>query len=121
MEDHKKQQMAYAISFLQLYSASGQEFEHIITGDKTWAYHHFRYKTHQHEMEMHQFSATKAPQECEVQWQSDSHSIVSVLRTDMMQQCTTINMATYSAALIRLHMAIKQKHPRLLHGHTLSW
>lgn len=63
----------------------------------------------------------KDTQECEVQWQSDSHSILSVLLTDMMQQCTTINVATYSAALICLHMAIKQKHPRLLHDHTLSW
>jgi hypothetical protein len=106
---------------LQLYSVSGQQFEHIITGDKACTYHHFRDKTHKYEMELHQFSATKDTQECEVQWQSDSHSILSVLLTDMMQQCTTINVATYSAALICLHMAIKQKHPRLLHDHTLSW
>jgi hypothetical protein len=120
MEDHKKQQMAHALSFLQLYSVGGQEFENVITGDKAFAYHHFRDKTHQHEMEMYKFTATKDTHECEVQLHSDSHGILSVLLTDMMQQCTTLNAAPYTAALICLHMVIKQKHSRLVQGHTLS-
>jgi hypothetical protein len=40
MEEYKKQHMAYAIPFLQLYSVSGQEFEHTVTGDKAWVYNH---------------------------------------------------------------------------------
>ncbi|GFX58973.1 uncharacterized protein TNCV_806771 [Trichonephila clavipes] len=40
-EEHKKKRMGFALNFLTRYAEASDEFlDHIVTGDKTWVYHH---------------------------------------------------------------------------------
>ncbi|GFV25711.1 transposase [Trichonephila clavipes] len=96
-EEHNKKRMNFALDFLTGYAEAGDEFlDHIVTGDKTWVYHHTSEYMQQLIQWYHSISVKKIM--ASIFWDKQG-----ILLFEIMPPDTTINAAAYCQTL---------KHPR---------
>jgi len=123
-EDHKKQRVACALTFLMHYHKEGDGMlSHIVTGDETWVSHitpeskqqslHWKHTGSPKRKKFKQtFSTRKIV--CTVFWDRQS-----VLLVEFLPQGTTINSAVYCEMLKKLRHAIQNKRCGMLSATTL--
>jgi len=118
-EEHKKQRVACALTFLMRYHMEGDNMlSHIVTGDETWVSHitpeskqqslHWK---HTGSVKRKKFKQTFSTRKimCTVFWDRQG-----VLLVEFLSQGTTINSAVYCEMLKKLRHAIQNKRRRML-------
>lgn len=114
-EDHKKQRLAAALTFLEDYDKNGNKvIDRIVTGDETWV-KHVNSETKRQSMEWGHTNSPKKPRKClqtlsarkimaTVFWDSEG-----VILVDFLERGTTINSERYCETLRKLRRAIQNK------------
>lgn len=114
-EDHKKQRLAAALTFLEDYDKSGNHvIDRIVTGDETWV-KHVNCETKRQSMEWGHTHSPKKPRKClqtlsarkimaTVFW--DAQGVILV---DFLERGQTINSERYCETLKKLRRAIQNK------------
>ena len=123
-EEHKKQRVACALTFLRLYHKEGDGMlRHIVTGDETWVSHitpeskqqslHWKHTGSPKRKKFKQTFSTRKIM-CTVFWDRQG-----VLLVEFLPQGTTINCAVYCEMLEKLRRAIQNKRRRMLNATIL--
>jgi len=118
-EEHKKQRVACALTFLMLYHKEGDGMlSHIVTGDETWVSHitpeskqqslHWKHTGSPKRKNFKQTFSTRKIM-CTVFWDRQG-----VLLVEFLPQGTTINSAVYCETLKKLRHAIQNKRRGML-------
>jgi len=118
-EEHKKQRVACALTFIMRYQKEGDGvLSHIVTGDKTWVSHiapeskqqslHWKHTGSPKSKKFKQMFSTRKIV-CTVFWDRQC-----VLLVEILPQGTTINSAVYCEMLKKLRHAIQNKRCRML-------
>jgi len=113
-EEHKKQCVACALTFLMYYHKEGNGIlSHIVTGDETWVSHitpeskqqslHWKHTGSPKRKKFKQTISTRKIM-CTVFWDTQG-----VLLVEFLPQGTTINSAVYCKTLKKLRCAIQNK------------
>jgi hypothetical protein len=113
-ENHKKNQIGAALTFLTCYSEKGDDFlDTIVIGDETWVFHHTPQSKQQSMEWRHTHSLTKKKFKTSTSTQKIMATVFWhrkwVLLVDFMPHGTTINAAAYCETLKRLRRAIQNR------------
>jgi hypothetical protein len=114
IENHKKNQMGAALTFLTHYSEKGDEFlDSIVTGDESWVFHRTP-ESRQQSMEWrHTHSRTKRKFKMSTSTKKIMATVFwdqkGVLLGDFVPHRTTINTAAYCEILKRPRCAIQNR------------
>jgi len=118
-EEHKKQRVACALTFLMHYHKDGDcMLSHIVTGDETWVSHitleskqQSLHWTHTGSPKRKKFKQTFSTRKimCTMFWDRQG-----VLLVEFLPQSTTINSAVYCETLKKMRCAIQNKRRRML-------
>lgn len=118
-DDHKKNRMGSALTFLTRYADKGDEFlDSIVTGDETWVYHH----TPESKRQSLQWRHTHSPKTKKFKTLISAKKIMAsvfwdrrgVLLVDFMPQGKTVTADAYCETLRRLRRAIQNKRRGML-------
>jgi histone-lysine N-methyltransferase SETMAR len=118
-ENHKKNRMGAALTFITRYSEKGDEFlDSIVTGDETWVFHH----TPESKQLSMEWCHTQSPTKKKFKTSTSTKKIMTpvfwdrkgVLLVDFMPHGTTINAAAYCETLKRLRRAIQNRRRGML-------
>jgi histone-lysine N-methyltransferase SETMAR len=119
-DDHRKESMGAALTFLERYHRDGDKFlDHIVTGDGTWV-SHFTPESKRQSLEwLHPRSPSKPTKFKQTLSTRKIMATVfwdrkGVLLVEFMPQDTTINAESYCATLRRLRYAIENRRRSLL-------
>lgn len=118
-DEHKKNRMGAALSFLTLYHAEGEQLLHrVVTGDETWVYH-YTPESKRSSMEWVE-KGGRPPKKCKTVFSACKVLATvfwdhkGILLIDYLEKGKTINAAYYCDVLDQLKTAIKNKRPGLL-------
>jgi histone-lysine N-methyltransferase SETMAR len=117
-ENHKKNQMGAALTFLTCYSEKGDEFLGSIGRDETWVFHH----TPESKQLLMEWPHTQSPTKKKFKTSTSTKKIMAtvfwdrkgVLLVDFMPHGTTINTAAYCETLKMLRRAIQNRRREML-------
>lgn len=118
-EDHKKQRLDSALTFLTRYDEEGDDMlSQIVTGDETWV-SHITPESKQQSMEWrHTFSPVKVKAKQTLSQRKIMASVFwdrhGVLLVDFVERGTTINAEAYCSTLTKLRRAIQNKRRGML-------
>ena len=123
-EEHKKQSVACALTFLMRYHKEGDGMlSHIVTGDETWV----SYITPESKQQSLHWKHTGSPKRKKFKQTFSTRKIMctifwdrqGVLLVEFLPQGTTINSAVYCETLKKLRRAVQNKRSGMLNATIL--